>query len=66
MEGSDKIADAILYKKIIGSLIFLCNNRSNIVHGIRLISRYIVHQRFSNWLVAKRILRYTKDTLACN
>ncbi|RDY01703.1 hypothetical protein CR513_14923, partial [Mucuna pruriens] len=59
-EGSDKSIDATLYKQIVGSLRFLCNN---IAYGVGLIGRFKDHPRLSHLLAAKRILRCVKGTL---
>ncbi|RDY14473.1 hypothetical protein CR513_00462, partial [Mucuna pruriens] len=62
-EGSDKLIDATLYKQIVGSLRFLCNNRPDIAYGVGLISRFMDNPRLLHLLTTKRILRYVKGTL---
>ncbi|RDX79163.1 hypothetical protein CR513_40444, partial [Mucuna pruriens] len=61
-ELDEKSVDATLFKQIIGSLRFLCNSRSDISYGVRLLSRFMDNPRVPHMTVAKHILRYLKGT----
>jgi hypothetical protein len=56
-------ADSTVYKSLVGSLRYLTMTRPDILYGVGLVSRYMETPRESHWLIAKRILRYIKDTL---
>ena len=62
-EGEGKIIDPILFKSLIGSLRYLSITRLDIVHSVGLLSKYMEKPKESNWLAAKRILRYIKGTM---
>jgi len=55
--------DNTLYKQMIGSLMFLIATRPDLMFIVSLISKYMEHPTESYLLVAKRILRYVKDTI---
>ncbi|KAL9331574.1 hypothetical protein ACSQ67_001184 [Phaseolus vulgaris] len=63
MQGSDKIIDATLYERTVGSLRFLCSSKSDIAYGVGWISRMYGSCKISSLLAPKRILRYAKGTL---
>lgn len=56
------IADETLFKKLVGSLVYLTTTRHNLTCGISLISRFMTSSTMSHWLSTKRILRYLKRT----
>ncbi|CAL5403117.1 unnamed protein product [Camellia sinensis] len=57
-----KKIDNILYKQMVGSLMYLTTTRPDIMHGVSLISRYMEHPTELHLLAAKRIFRYLKGT----
>ena len=57
-----KKIDNILYKQMVGSLMYLTTTRHDIMHGVCLISRYIEYPTELHLLAAKRIFRYLKGT----
>ncbi|CAL5423091.1 unnamed protein product [Camellia sinensis] len=57
-----KKIDNILYKQMVGSLMYLIITRPDIMHGVSLISRYMEHPTELHLLAAKRIFRYLKGT----
>ncbi|CAL5420691.1 unnamed protein product [Camellia sinensis] len=57
-----KKIDNILYKQMVGSLMYLTITRPDIMHGVSLISRYMEHPTELYLLAAKRIFRYLKGT----
>lgn len=61
MNEEEELVDPTLFKKIVGSLRYLCNSRPDIAVGI--ISKFISKPRLSHMLAAKRVLRYIKGTL---
>ncbi|XP_019427108.1 PREDICTED: uncharacterized protein LOC109335430 [Lupinus angustifolius] len=55
--------DETLFKQIVGSLRYLCNNRPYLSYGVGLVSRFMCRPRKSHIVAAKRIMRYVKGTL---
>lgn len=62
LNEAEKEVDGTLYKQIVGSLRFLCNNRPDIDYGMGLISGFMSNPKISHMVAAKRILRYVKGT----
>lgn len=58
----EKQVNATLFKQIVGSLRFLCNNKPNICYVVGIISRFKESPRVSHMLAAKHVLRYVKGT----
>ena len=54
--------DETLFKKVVGSLMYLPVTRHDLMYGVSLISRFMSSPTMSHWLAAKRILRYLKST----
>eukprot|EP00253_Pinus_taeda_P029599 PITA_29599 len=61
-EDSSKDFDPILYKSIVGSLMYLTATRPDIMFAISLISIFMERPKEAHWEAAKRILRYVKGT----
>ena len=61
-EDSSKDFDLILYKSIVGSLMYLIATRPDIMHVVSLISRFMEKTKETHWKASKRILRYVKGT----
>lgn len=58
------ISDIELYRSIVGSLLYLCNNsRPDLSFHVGLLSRYADKPAEIHLLTAKRILRYCKGTI---
>ncbi|XP_019069456.2 uncharacterized mitochondrial protein AtMg00810-like [Solanum lycopersicum] len=55
---SGKKVDNMVYKQIIGSLMYLSTKRPDIMYVISLINRYMEYPTEMHLLAAKRILRY--------
>ncbi|KAL0410959.1 UNVERIFIED_CONTAM: Retrovirus-related Pol polyprotein from transposon TNT 1-94 [Sesamum latifolium] len=53
--------DPSLYRKLIGSLLYL-NTRPDITHSVSLLSRFMNEPSKTHFAAAKRILRYLNDT----
>ncbi|XP_040369459.1 secreted RxLR effector protein 161-like [Rosa chinensis] len=52
-----------LYKKIVGSLMYLTATRPDIKHGVSLVSRYMENPTEEHFLAAKRIFLYLQGTI---
>ncbi|XP_068657940.1 uncharacterized mitochondrial protein AtMg00810-like [Aristolochia californica] len=61
-DSSEKV-DNKLYRKLVGSLIFLCNTRPDISYGVGVLSRFSNNPRKMHWQAGIRILKYLKGTL---
>ena len=59
-EGS--IVDPTLFKRLVGSLMYLTTTRPDIMYGVSLISRFMESPKDSHWQEGKRILRYVNGT----
>ena len=65
-EGST--VDPTLFKRLIGSLMYLIATRLDIMYGVSLISRFMESPKDSHWQVGKRIPMYvsgTKNLVLC-
>jgi hypothetical protein len=54
--------DYTLYKRLVGSLMYLTTTRPYIMYAVSLISRFMENPKISHWKVGKRILRYIAGT----
>jgi len=55
--------DPTLFKRLVGSLIYLIVTRPDIMYGVILISRFMENPKESHWKEGKRILRYVNGTI---
>ena len=62
-DTTSEIVDATLYKKMIGSLMYLTNTRPNICFVVNTLSQYMVELRHVHLIAAKHVLRYPKGTI---
>jgi negative regulator of replication initiation len=46
MNEEEEIVDPTLFKKIVGSLRYLCNSRPNIAYAVGIISRFMSEQEY--------------------
>eukprot|EP01018_Ginkgo_biloba_P011369 Gb_30477 [translate_table: standard] len=60
-EYSDSV-DATLYRKLIGSLVYLTSTRHDIAYAVSLVSRFMADPKIEHWKTTKRILRYIRGT----
>ncbi|KAL6513463.1 hypothetical protein OROGR_020949 [Orobanche gracilis] len=58
-----KSVDQSLYKKLIGSLLYLTTSRPDIQFVVGVCARYQVAPKESHFTIAKRILKYVKGTV---
>ena len=57
-EEDGACVDSSLFKRLVGSLVYLTATRSDIMYGVSLISRFMESSKDSHCKVGKRILRY--------
>jgi len=50
------------YQSLVGSLIYLTHTRSDIIHTVGMVSRFMSEPNKNHYAAAKRILRYIKGT----
>eukprot|EP01018_Ginkgo_biloba_P036228 Gb_41260 [translate_table: standard] len=55
--------DGTLYRQLVGSLIYSTTTTPDIAFAVGIISRFMAKPKQSQWLAAKRILRYLRGTL---
>ncbi|XP_037493989.1 secreted RxLR effector protein 161-like [Jatropha curcas] len=60
-ENTEKV-DTILYRSLIGSLLYLTASRPDILLAVSLLSRFMHLPRETHFTAAKRVLRYIKGT----
>jgi hypothetical protein len=63
VDTSSELVDAMLYKQIIGSLMYLTNARLYICFAVNPLSQCLVEPRCVHLVAAKHVMRYLKDTL---
>ena len=63
IEDSSPLVDIKKYRKLVGSLIFLCNTRPDICFAVGVLSRFSNKPRESHWSAGMRVLKYIKGTL---
>jgi len=54
--------DSTLYKRLVGSLMYLIATLPDIMYAVSLISRFIENPKICHWKVGKRILTYIAGT----
>jgi hypothetical protein len=62
-DTSSETVDATMYKKMIGSLMYLMNTRPYICFAVNTLSQYMVEPRHVHLIVAKHVLRYPRGTI---
>jgi hypothetical protein len=58
-----ELVDAMLYRKIIGSLMYLTNTRPYICFFLNTLIQYLVEHRCVHLVATKHVMRYLKGTL---
>ena len=64
VEDTSPLADIGSYRKLVGSLIYLCNTRPDIAFSVGVLSRFSNKPHGSHWNAGMQILRYLKGTLS--
>ncbi|KAJ7560193.1 hypothetical protein O6H91_04G118100 [Diphasiastrum complanatum] len=59
----DQDVDETLYRKLVGSLIYLTNTRPDIAYVVSMVSQFMAKPKQIDWKAAKQILRYVQGTL---
>jgi len=62
-DPEEELVDVTEFRRLIGSLRYLCNSRPNICFAVSLISRFMKRPRLSHMQAAKRVLRLIKGTI---
>jgi hypothetical protein len=60
---SSELIDAMLYRQIIGSLMYLKNTRPDVCFVVNTLTQFLVEPRHVHLVVAKHVMRYLKGTL---
>jgi hypothetical protein len=63
VDTSSELIDAMLYRHIIGSLMYLTNTIPDICFSVNTLSQFLVEPRHVHLVVAKHVMRYLKGTL---
>jgi hypothetical protein len=58
-----ELVDAMLYRQIIGLLMYLTNTRPDICFAVNTLSQFLVEHRRVHLVATKHVMRYLKDTL---
>ena len=57
-DNDGSTVDPTLFKRLVGSLMYLTTTRLDIMYGVSMISRFMESPKDSHWQVGKRILTY--------
>jgi hypothetical protein len=63
IEQNEMDFDSTIFRKLVGSLIYLTVTRPDIMYGVSLISRFMDTLKNSHWQAGKRLLRYIVETM---
>lgn len=61
-EDCSKNVNPTLYKRMVGSIMYLTSTRPDIMYAVNLISRFMETPKETHWEAAKRILMYVNGT----
>ena len=62
-DASSKVVDAMMYRQMIGSLMYLTNTRPNICFVVNTLSQFLIDPRHVHLIASKHILRYLRGTV---
>ena len=62
-DSSSELVDAMMYRQMIGSLMYLTNTRPYICFVVNTLSQFLTDLRHVHLIAAKHILRYLKGTV---
>jgi len=67
LSKDDEVLDVnpTLFKRLVGSLIYLIATRRDIMEGVSLISKFMEIPKDTHWREGKRIMRYVVGTTDC-
>ena len=60
VEDTSPLADIGSYRKLVGSLIYLCNTRPDIAFSVGVLSRFSNKPHGGHWNVGVQILKYLR------
>ena len=63
IDASSEAVDAMMYRQMIGSLMYLMNTRLHICFVVNTLSQFLTDSRRVHLLAAKHVLRYLKGTI---
>jgi len=58
-----ELVDPTLYRRLIGSLLYLVNTRPYICFVVNTLSQFMVQPKKVHWVAAKHVLRYLVGTV---
>ena len=61
--SNSKTVDPIVYRQLIGSLMYLVNTRPDINFALNSLSQFMVDARRVHWITTKHVLRYPRGTV---
>jgi len=64
-DEGDLVEDTIMYRRIVGSLIYMTITRPDLSYAVRVVSQFMETQRKPHLDAVRCILRYIKHTLQC-
>jgi hypothetical protein len=64
-DEGDLVEDTTMYKRIVGSLIYITITRPDLSYAVGVVSQFMQTPRKPHLDVVRRILRYIKHTLKC-
>ncbi len=64
-DEGDFVEDTTMYRRIVGSLIYMTITRPNLSYAVRVVSQFMQTPRKPHLDAVRRILRYIKHTLQC-
>ncbi len=64
-DEGDLVEDTIMYKRIVGSLIYMTIIRPDLSYVVGVVSQFVQTPRKPHLNVVRHILRYIKHTLQC-
>jgi hypothetical protein len=62
-DSSSVSVDPMMYRQLIGSLMYLVNTRPDICFAVNDLSQYMVEPRHVHWMASKHMLRYLRGTI---
>ena len=62
-DSDEDDVDPTQYRRLIGSLRYLCHTRHDLAYSVGVVSRFMQKPEVSHLTATKRILRYLKGTL---
>ena len=62
-DASSESVDAMMYRQMIGSLMYLTNKRQDICFAVNTLSQFLTDLRNVHLIAAKHILRYLRGTI---